>query len=187
MQSPQSDQRRALDRQRVLSRLQARRSARQRHLQAETFVRQHRQSRPQAVKDVPKATPQAPPLRNFPIHPFVILLGLFALIGVFFTVFALASLSPDTAKHQLIFVLSSGFLIWGIVGLVIWIFHHNKPQRLHPAIAYDALRQGLLAAGFLELNLVSRLMHLWSPAMGIIIFLIFALFEALVLIRANHA
>lgn len=118
-----------------------------------------------------------------PRQPLVMLLVAFLAIGALVTADMLLSVPPDNGRTQLIFLLASGLAIWGLVGLVIVFTRRAVPERQFSFVAYDALRQGLLVAGCLELNLATRMLDLWTPLIGSLFVAVFAVFEVVTLGR----
>jgi|GEM_PF-2914345 hypothetical protein len=118
-----------------------------------------------------------------PGRPFVYLLALFFLTGSAGSAGIVLLLPPDGSRNQIAFLLASGSAVWGLVGLIVMITRRKAPARQGGFVAYDAMRQGLLIAGCLELNLATRMLGLWTPLIGILLVAVFALFEVVTLGR----
>jgi hypothetical protein len=146
-----------------------RRLTRQRRQQAEHLARHGRAS---ARSDHWRSTP-----------PVVYLLGVFFVLGTLGSVGIVAALPPEASRNQIALLLASGCAVWGLVGLTVVVTRRAAPPRQAAVIAYDALRQGLLIAGCLELNLATRLLDLWTPLIGALLVAVFALFEVVTLGR----
>ncbi|MGI8914137.1 MAG: hypothetical protein ACR2JY_10235 [Chloroflexota bacterium] len=113
----------------------------------------------------------------------VILLAAFLIGGLVASLVIVTTMPPDVSRNQIAFLLASGCAVWGLVGLAVILIQHKAPARQATIVAYDALRQGLLIAGCLELNLATRMIDLWSPVTGVLLVAVFALFEVVTLGR----
>jgi len=113
----------------------------------------------------------------------VYLLALFLIAGAIGTAGIVLALPPEVSRNQIAFLLASGSAVWGLVGLTVVILRRKAPARQAGLVAYDALRQGLLIAGCLELNLSTRMLGLWTPLIGLLLVAVFALFEIVTLGR----
>ena len=150
-------------------RRQQKRVALLRRRQAEAMVRQAR---------------AAARVDRFRRPPFAVLvLGLFLLAGFVAALAIALVLSPDETRNRFAFLLASGLAVWGAVGLVVFATRRHLPARQLDTVAYDAVRQGLLVAGCLELNLATRMLDLWSPLIGGLLVAVFAVFEIVTLGR----
>ena len=150
-------------------RRQQKRLALLRRRQAEAMVRQA------------QAAARAARFRRPPFA--VLLLGLFLLAGLIGALCIVLVLSPDDARNRFAFLLASGLAVWGAVGLVVFVSRRHLPARQLDTVAYDAVRQGLLVAGCLELNLATRMLDLWTPLIGGLLVAVFAVFEIVTLGR----
>lgn len=113
----------------------------------------------------------------------VYLLALFFVVGALASMGIVLRLPPEVSRNQIAFLLASGCAVWGLVGLTVVVLRRNAPTRQAGLVAYDALRQGLLIAGCLELNLSTRMLGLWTPLIGLLFVAVFALFEIVTLGR----
>jgi hypothetical protein len=118
-----------------------------------------------------------------PGRPLVYLLALFFVTGSVASGGIVLLLPPDSSRNQIAFLLASGCAVWGLVGLLVIVSRRKTPSRQAGIVAYDALRQGLLIAGCLELNLATRMLGLWTPLIGLLLVAVFALFEVVTLGR----
>lgn len=112
-----------------------------------------------------------------PGRPLVYLLAVFFVVGALSSVGIVLALPPEASGNQIAFLLASGCAIWGLVGLAVIAIRRKAPARQAGLVAYDALRQGLLIAGCLELNLSTRMLGLWTPLIGLLLVAVFGLFE----------
>jgi hypothetical protein len=113
----------------------------------------------------------------------VYLLALFFVGGALTSIGIILTLPPEVSRNQIAFLLASGSAVWGLVGLIVVVLRRKAPARQAGLVAYDALRQGLLVAGCLELNLSTRVLGLWTPLIGLLLVAVFALFEIVTLGR----
>jgi hypothetical protein len=118
-----------------------------------------------------------------PGRPIVYLLGLFLVVGAIATAIIVTTQPPEVGRNQIAFLVASGAAVWGLVGLAVVVIRRKTPARQADLVAYDALRQGLLIAGCLELNLATRMLDLWTPLVGGLFVAVFALFEIVTLGR----
>jgi hypothetical protein len=118
-----------------------------------------------------------------PGRPIVYLLGTLLIVGAVASAIIVSTLPPEVSRNQLAFLLASGSAVWGLVGLAVVALRRKTPARQAGIVAYDALRQGLLIAGCLELNLATRMLDLWTPLIGGLLIAVFALFEIVTLGR----
>lgn len=116
-------------------------------------------------------------------HPMVYALLGGAVLGLLATVTVILTRPPDVGRDQLAFLIASGIAVWGLVGLTVVASRRGTPARQAGLVAYDAVRQGLLVAGCLELNLATRMLDLWTPLVGGLLVAVFALFEVVTLGR----
>lgn len=119
-----------------------------------------------------------------PLIAFV--LGLFFLIGISTSTTLVLFTSPDVPTFRLSFLLTSGLAVWGLVGLAALGMRRDAQRRHLQIAAADALRQGLLAAGCIELNLATRMLDLWTPMLGVVLIAVFVAFEIIMLARRQH-
>jgi hypothetical protein len=118
-----------------------------------------------------------------PGRPIVYLLGLFLVVGAVASAIIVTTQPPEVSRNQVAFLVASGAAVWGLVGLAVVVVRRKTPARMANLVAYDALRQGLLIAGCLELNLATRMLDLWTPLIGGLLVAVFALFEIVTLGR----
>jgi hypothetical protein len=104
-------------------------------------------------------------------------------VGAIATAIIVATQPPEVGRNQIAFLVASGAAVWGLVGLAVVVIRRKTPARQADLVAYDALRQGLLIAGCLELNLATRMLDLWTPLVGGLFVAVFALFEIVTLGR----
>ena len=135
--------------------------------------------RQQAAQMVQQAQAAARAARFGRPHPLVAVLLGFALLGMLATLLIVLTRPPEDGRNQLAFRIASGVAVWGLVGLAVVASRRATPARQFGLVAYDALRQGLLVAGCLELNLATRMLDLWTPLVGGLLLAVFALFEVI--------
>lgn len=117
------------------------------------------------------------------VHPVLWLLLAFAAAGLVATADIVLVLPPASGPDELAFLIASGVAVWGTVGIIVYLSRHGQAARQAGLLAYDAVRQGLLVAGCLELNLATRMVDLWTPLVGGLFVAVFALFEVVTLGR----
>lgn len=130
-----------------------------------------------------KASAAVPAAHLDRVHPILWLLLAFAAGGLVAAADIVLVLPPESGPDELAFLIASGVAVWGIVGIIVYLSRRGQAARQAGLLAYDAVRQGLLVAGCLELNLATRMVDLWSPLVGGLLVAVFAVFEVVTLGR----
>lgn len=115
--------------------------------------------------------------------PAALLLGGGAIVGLVSSGIVVLMLTPDTTRDRLALLFATGLAVWGLVGLAVLVTRRGMPARQSGLVGYDAIRQGLLVAGCLELNLATRMLDLWTPVVCGLLVGVFAVFEVVTLGR----
>jgi len=139
----------------------------------------HRQAE-QMARDVQASARSA---RGRRPPPATLLLGGGGIVGLVSSGLVVLALTPDTTRDRLALLFTTGLAVWGLVGLAVLATRRGMPSRQSGLVAYDAIRQGLLVAGCLELNLATRMLDLWTPVVCGLLVGVFAVFEVVTLGR----